>query len=36
MAELLHELILEAACRTPAAPALRYCSEELHYAALAR
>ncbi len=35
MAELLHELILESACRTPAAPALRYCGEELDYAALA-
>ncbi len=36
MAELLHELILESACRTPAAPALRYCGEDLDYAALAR
>jgi acyl-CoA ligase (AMP-forming) (exosortase A-associated) len=36
MAELLHELILESACRTPAAAALRHGVEELDYAALAQ
>lgn len=36
MAELLHELIFESARRSPAAPALRYCGEELSYGALAQ
>ena len=36
MAELLHELILESACRTPAAAALRLGGEELDYAAMAQ
>ncbi|MDB5935877.1 MAG: acyl-CoA ligase (AMP-forming), exosortase system-associated [Massilia sp.] len=36
MAELLHELILESACRTPAAAALRHGDAELDYAALAQ
>jgi acyl-CoA ligase (AMP-forming) (exosortase A-associated) len=36
MAELLHELIVESAYRTPAAAALRHGAEELDYAALAQ
>ncbi len=36
MAELVHELILQSACRTPAAPALRHGGEELDCAALAQ
>lgn len=36
MAELLHELIVESACRTPAAAALRHDGQELDYAALAQ
>jgi acyl-CoA ligase (AMP-forming) (exosortase A-associated) len=36
MAELLHEFIIESACRTPAAPALRHDGEEIDYAALAQ
>lgn len=36
MAELLHELILASACRTPAAAAPRYCGEEFLCAGLAQ